>query len=127
MTGEGVGLMAKNRLVIKESQAREPRRSPRRTGNPDKEVQHEGVDSEEPTEFGLSHTGTVIRLGICDSNNAMEQPSPCLSDYESEGYLERRQSNSGQALPKKGICQIAKPIQMESRRVMQPRVLKKKL
>ncbi len=79
LTGEGVG--AKNRLVIKESQAREPRRSPRRTVNPDKEVQHEGVDSEEPTEFGLSHTGTVITtatnatFGICDSNNAMEQPS----------------------------------------------------
>jgi hypothetical protein len=166
LTGEGVGAKAsegietspvKNRQVITESQASEPRMSPRRTGNPDKEVH--SIESEEPTEFGvvwerfviretqdmhgaLSHTGTGITtatndtIGIYDSNDesvsqaphiAMEQPSPCMSDYESEGYLERRKCNSRQALAKKGIFQKANPIQLESRRVMQPRVIKKKV
>ncbi len=180
LTGEGVGVKAsevietspaKHRTVIKASQASEQRRSPRRTGNTDKEVhsipcrkgikvmsereanecaqhgevlrwstdsgedeypqlQQEEVESEEPTEFGvvcerfviretqhmdgaLSRTGGVITtatndtIGICDSNEdsvlqapqiGMEQTSPCLSEYESEGYLERRKANSRQSL-----------------------------
>ena len=140
LTGEGVGVKAsegietspaKKRTVIMDSQAIEQRRSPRRTGNPDKEVhsipcrkgikmmserevnecaqhgevlrwstdsgedeypqlQHEAVESEEPTEFGVvwerfviretqdmdgahSRTGSVITtatndaIAICDS------------------------------------------------------------
>ena len=99
------------------------------------QLQHEAVESEEPTEVGVvwerfviretqdmdgahSRTGSIITtatndtIAICDSIEesvlqappiGMEQPSPCLSEYESEGYLERRKSNSKQAQAKKGI------------------------
>ncbi len=114
LTGEGVGVKAsegietspaRKRTVIMDSQAIEQRRSPRRTGNPDKEVhsihcrkgiklmserevnecaqhgevlrwstdsgedeypqlQHEAVESEEPTECIRGGVGT-----ICHSRN----------------------------------------------------------
>ncbi len=91
---------------------------------------------------GLPTTRTVITIathdttGICGSNDAscstappivMEQQSPCMSEYESEGYLERRKLTSRQALAKKGIFQHAKPVQLETQRAMQPRVVKKKV
>jgi hypothetical protein len=67
---------------------------------------------------GLPNTGNEITtethdtIGICGSNDVscstappivMEEQSPCMSDYESEGFLERRKLNSKQAQAKKSI------------------------
>jgi hypothetical protein len=90
---------------------------------------------------GLPTTGSVISTathdttGICSSNEAssstappiVTEQSPCMSEYESEGYLERRKLNSRQALAKKGIFHQAKAGQLETQRAKPPRVLKRKV
>jgi hypothetical protein len=44
----------------------------------------------------------------------MDEQSPCLSEYESEGFLSRRKANSKQALAKMRIFHQAKPMTITS-------------
>jgi hypothetical protein len=48
----------------------------------------------------------------------MDEVSPCISEYESEGFLSCRKSNSKQALAKKGIFQRANPTTVPSKKAV---------
>ncbi len=95
----------------------------------------ENVNGGLPTTESVITTATQDTIGICATNcsssstapPAVMEQSPCISEYESEGYLERRKLTSRQAQAKKGIFQRAKPVDLQTLRSKPSRGTKKKV
>jgi hypothetical protein len=98
-------------------------------------VEEEALDSEGPTEFRgvwerlvpkdlhdlardtlssnieLTTRGSnMVGVQITNAVSPIEGGSPCLSEFESPGYLSRRKANSKLALAQKGHSERAKPL-----------------